>query len=71
MAHYQFDVEMACGGCSGAIDRVLRKLDGVEKVVTNLDTQTVDVYTNDSVSYDTVLEKIEKTGKKVNGGKTV
>jgi copper chaperone len=29
MSHtYQFNVSMSCGGCSGAIDRVLKKLDG-------------------------------------------
>lgn len=26
---YEFDVTMTCGGCSGAIDRVLKKLDGM------------------------------------------
>jgi copper chaperone len=26
---YKFDVTMTCGGCSGAIDRVLKKLDGM------------------------------------------
>ena len=26
--HYKFDVKMSCGGCSGAIERVLKKLDG-------------------------------------------
>lgn len=25
---YKFGVQMTCGGCSGAIDRVLKKLDG-------------------------------------------
>lgn len=25
---YEFNVSMSCGGCSGAIDRVLKKLDG-------------------------------------------
>lgn len=25
---YEFNVAMSCGGCSGAIDRVLKKLDG-------------------------------------------
>lgn len=29
MSHtYKFDVAMSCGGCSGAIERVLKKLDG-------------------------------------------
>lgn len=25
---YKFDVAMSCGGCSGAVTRVLQKLDG-------------------------------------------
>lgn len=25
---YEFNITMSCGGCSGAIDRVLKKLDG-------------------------------------------
>ncbi len=33
----------------------------------NLEQQTADVYT-DSVAYETVLEKIKKTGKEVRGG---
>lgn len=29
MSHtYEFNVSMSCGGCSGAIDRVLKKLEG-------------------------------------------
>lgn len=26
---YKFDIAMSCGGCSGAVDRVLKKLDGL------------------------------------------
>jgi copper chaperone len=26
---YEFDIAMSCGGCSGAIDRVLKKLEGM------------------------------------------
>lgn len=26
--HYEFNVKMACGGCSGAIERVLKKTEG-------------------------------------------
>jgi copper chaperone len=26
---YEFNVTMTCGGCSGAIDRVLKKLEGM------------------------------------------
>jgi hypothetical protein len=25
---YKFNVSMSCGGCSGAVDRVLKRLDG-------------------------------------------
>lgn len=25
---YKFNVSMSCGGCSGAVDRVLKKLEG-------------------------------------------
>ncbi|OAP61030.1 hypothetical protein AYL99_06034 [Fonsecaea erecta] len=66
--HYKFNVTMTCGGCSGAVERVLKKLDGVKDYKVSLDTQTADVTTEDSVSYETVLEKIKKTGKTVNSG---
>lgn len=62
--HYHFDITMSCGGCSGAVDRVLKKTDGLTSYTVNLEAQTADVYT-DSVSFDTVLEKIKKTGKTV------
>ncbi|KIW52241.1 hypothetical protein PV05_07894 [Exophiala xenobiotica] len=66
--HYKFNVTMTCGGCSGAIERVLKKLDGIKDYNVSLDTQTADITTADSVSYETVLEKIKKTGKTVNSG---
>ena len=34
----------------------------------SLDSQTATVKTADNVDYETVLEKIKKTGKKVNSG---
>ncbi|RPB05318.1 hypothetical protein L873DRAFT_1664177 [Choiromyces venosus 120613-1] len=70
MAHkYQFSVVMSCGGCSGAVDRSLKKLEGVEKYDISLETQTVKVETNDSLKYEDVLAQITKTGKKVTEGK--
>ncbi|CAD0108556.1 unnamed protein product [Aureobasidium uvarum] len=48
---YNFNITMTCGGCSGAVERVLKKLD---------------VITEPTLDYTTVLEKIKKTGKKVN-----
>jgi len=63
---YKFNVSMSCGGCSGAIERVLKKLEGVKSYEVSLDSQTANVVAEDSLSYETVLEKIKKTGKKVN-----
>ncbi|KAL7918647.1 heavy-metal-associated domain-containing protein [Trichoderma austrokoningii] len=61
---YEFNVTMTCGGCSGAIERVLKKLEGVESYEVSLDKQTAVVVTE--LPYETVLEKIHKTGKKIN-----
>jgi copper chaperone len=69
--HYQYDVTMSCSGCSGAVTRAVGKLEGVERVDAHLDTQKVDVYANEGVTYDAVLAKISKTGKTVNGGRVV
>jgi len=65
---YKFNVAMNCGGCSGAVERVLKKTDGVKSYNVSLETQTAEVITEESVDYKTVLEKIVKTGKKVKSG---
>ncbi|KAI0154445.1 iron copper transporter [Xylariaceae sp. FL1272] len=65
---YKFNVTMSCGGCSGAINRVLGKLEGVESYDVSLDKQEAVVVASPSLSYDTVLRTIKKTGKKVNSG---
>ncbi|PYI35062.1 heavy metal transport/detoxification protein [Aspergillus indologenus CBS 114.80] len=65
---YKFDVTMSCGGCSGAVERVLKKLEGVKSFDVSLESQTATVVTDSSVSYETVLATIKKTGKTVTGG---
>ncbi|KAJ9486802.1 hypothetical protein VN97_g6527 [Penicillium thymicola] len=65
---YKFNVTMTCGGCSGAVERVLKKLQGVKTFDVSLESQTVNVTTEPTLSYDDVLEKIKKTGKIVNSG---
>ncbi|CAK1362926.1 Metal homeostasis factor ATX1 [Cercospora beticola] len=65
---YKFNVSMSCGGCSGAVERVLKKLDGVKEYNVSLETQTAEITADESLSYAQVLEKISKTGKKVNSG---
>lgn len=41
---------------------------GVKEYTVSLDHQTAEITTDDSVSYTTLLEKIHKTGKKINSG---
>ena len=85
---YKFNVSMSCGGCSGAVERVLKKLEGTNNIVlftpsqlvanstilgvksfdVNLDSQTALVSTEPTVSYETVLATIKKTGKTVHSG---
>ncbi|KAL4785076.1 hypothetical protein BJX76DRAFT_356399 [Aspergillus varians] len=60
---YKFNVSMSCGGCSGAVERVLKKLDGVKSFDVSLDSQTASVVTDATVPYEMVLATIKKTGK--------
>jgi copper chaperone len=88
--NYKFDIAMSCGGCSGAVERVLKKLDGasaltiphhswlyhlltqvslgVKSYNVSLETQSAEIVAEDSLDYNTVLEKIKKTGKTVKSG---
>lgn len=110
---YDFNITMTCSGCSGAVERVIKRLDGqsnrtpfspiatkfrflrarlhllnlyhrchhgmladkltvcptglgVKSYDISLENQSAHVVTDESVQYDTLLEKIKKTGKKVN-----
>ncbi|KAI8371249.1 heavy metal-associated domain-containing protein [Choanephora cucurbitarum] len=63
MTQYTFHVQMACSGCSNAVNKALNRLEGIEKVDISLDDQTVMVITH--LPYETVLEAIKKTGKTV------
>ncbi|CAD6891263.1 unnamed protein product [Tilletia laevis] len=66
---YKFNVAMNCSGCSGAVERVLKKLEGVSSYDISLDTQTVVV--KGTAPFETVLEKIKKTGKEVRSSEVV
>ena len=60
-----------CGGCSGAITRILTKVDGVNKVEPDLETQkvTVDVADGSGIDGAALLKKLaawaNSAGKKV------
>ncbi|KAK9449491.1 uncharacterized protein V1518DRAFT_427170 [Limtongia smithiae] len=68
---YQFNVAMSCSGCSGAVNRVLTKMQGVNDIKITLEDQKVVVKTEESVSYDDVLNQIKKSGKQVRSGETI
>lgn len=68
---YQFNVAMSCGGCSGAVTRVLNRLEGVKSVDANLETQLVTVTTAPEVDLDTVYNTIKKSGKEIRDSKVV
>ncbi|KAL1934793.1 hypothetical protein VTP01DRAFT_6975 [Rhizomucor pusillus] len=60
---YTFNVEMACSGCSNAVNRALSKLEGVEKIDISLEKQQVVV--ESTLPREEVLAAIKKTGKTV------
>ena len=56
-------VAMMCTGCSGAVERVLGKMEGVQSFAVNLETQKVTVV--GTVTMEEVVAAIAKTGKAV------
>ncbi|KAL9715180.1 Cytosolic copper metallochaperone [Leucoagaricus gongylophorus] len=70
---YKFDVKMTCEGCSGAINRVLKKAkdaDEVTEFIVSLEKQEV-IVKSSKLNYEDVKEKIAKTGKEIRSGITV
>ncbi|KAI9832966.1 MAG: Cytosolic copper metallochaperone [Phylliscum demangeonii] len=67
---YTYQVTMTCGGCSGAVERVLKRLEGVKSYSVSLEHQTATVVTaeDSGLDYDRVLATIKKTGKTVVAG---
>ncbi|XP_076946769.1 uncharacterized protein LOC143618431 [Bidens hawaiensis] len=55
-------VAMSCGGCAGAVKRVLTNMEGVETFDIDLEQKKVTVKGN--IEPDAVLQTISKTGKK-------
>ncbi|KAL9971640.1 hypothetical protein ACROYT_G017836 [Oculina patagonica] len=57
---HEFQVEMTCEGCSGAVTRVLNKK-GEQNIEIDMDKQRV--YVTSTLSSDELLETIKKAGK--------
>jgi copper chaperone len=63
---YNYTVKMTCGGCSGAIERVLKKnIEAPNGYTVSLPTQRVVVYGPSLPPFETITEKIAKTGKEI------
>ncbi|KAJ2885331.1 hypothetical protein H4R27_001459 [Coemansia aciculifera] len=63
---YEFRVEMACGGCSGAVTRALTKYNGGGHVeVLEAEPKTNTVRVRSALTCEVVRDIIAKTGKKV------
>ncbi|RDX56677.1 copper chaperone taha [Polyporus arcularius HHB13444] len=60
---------MTCSGCSGAVDRVLKKTEGVASYDISLEKQ--EVLVKGTIPYDDLKAKIAKTGKEIISGETV
>ncbi|PRP79942.1 hypothetical protein PROFUN_05918 [Planoprotostelium fungivorum] len=60
MAKQEFNVEMTCGGCSKAVDAVLKKTPGVDSVSIDLPAKKVTV--EGSATKEEILAAIAKTG---------
>jgi copper chaperone len=65
----KFEVAMTCGGCSGAITRILGKIENVETVDANLETKIVTVTCGDAVEPDALHQALltwsKSSGKEV------
>ena len=55
-----FKVGMTCGGCSGAVSKILSKIDGVNEVDANVDTKLVKVVCQDDVDDNTLMTALTK-----------
>lgn len=58
---HEYNVAMSCSGCSGAVQRVLGRLQEVEKVEIDMEKQKV--YVTSSLTGEELLATIKKTGR--------
>lgn len=63
---YYYDVKMTCGGCSGAIERVLKKnIAEPNQFIVSLPSKQVLIWGPNLPDFDEITAKIKKTGKEV------
>eukprot|EP01032_Pedospumella_encystans_P029799 gene29799-33639_t len=59
-----FKVGMTCGGCKGAVTRILTKIEGVTEVKADVDTKLVDVVCEDAVDGEVLHNALKNWGEK-------
>ena len=52
----------------GNRNRSLTCIKGIKSYNVSLENQTADIYAEESLQYETILEKIKKTGKQIKSG---
>ncbi|XP_074530333.1 copper transport protein ATOX1 [Halichoeres trimaculatus] len=69
MTRHEFEVAMTCEGCSGAVTRILKKVEGVKDFGIDLSNKLVWIESDKDVKF--LQETLEKCGKEVkyNGSK--
>lgn len=60
-----FNVEMVCEGCSGAVERILRKFEGVKNVEIDMEAQSVTI-SHTTPDAELMLEKLQVWGENAN-----
>ena len=61
--HVKINIQgMTCAACSASVERALRRADGVVQVAVNLATNSATVLCDPSVSEDSLVEIVNKTG---------
>ncbi len=55
-----FKVGMTCSGCSGAITRILKKIEGVDTIDADLETLIVKVKAEEAVDPQVLLTALQK-----------
>jgi len=68
MTTYEYNVQMSCAGCSGAITKIVNKFENIESVTPDLDTQKVTVVVKEGETTDEekMFKKIQKWAKASN-----
>ena len=54
--------EIHCGGCTATIEKSLSAMPGVSQVKGDPETKTVTIEHDDTVSVETILEKMDEAG---------